>query len=222
MICPKCGKECNEGKYCSQCGALLTKTCRKCHRELSENDIYCPSCGTKYAEKVKNCKCDNLSTNETISLIGFLLTVIFSAINMVKVLTINVSLRLVINSFRFYFPRPSLIIAYALLFAAVIVFACVYRKTKLKGFGITAIVFAALSCVFGIRSLLGFSFFNVYTQFLALAGTVMCFCTTKHEAVKKTPKCKKQEEAESVTAESSAEETKETEEPSEEQETEKK
>lgn len=44
--CPKCKKPIAEGlKFCTECGAKLTKTCEKCKADFPINTKFCPQCG---------------------------------------------------------------------------------------------------------------------------------------------------------------------------------
>lgn len=46
--CPSCGTVAAAGaKFCSDCGAALTKACTSCGAKLAPSDKFCPSCGTK-------------------------------------------------------------------------------------------------------------------------------------------------------------------------------
>ena len=63
MICPECGREFFEGRFCPDCGALVNsdyvppnqsdsssireeiKKCRDCGHALKETDKFCPNCG---------------------------------------------------------------------------------------------------------------------------------------------------------------------------------
>lgn len=63
MICPKCGKEAGESKFCQSCGAALTETapsvspeavdgkkmtvCKACGAQMAKSAKTCPSCGAK-------------------------------------------------------------------------------------------------------------------------------------------------------------------------------
>lgn len=46
--CPKCKQEITEGlKFCSECGAKLTMTCKACSIEYPVKTKFCTSCGGK-------------------------------------------------------------------------------------------------------------------------------------------------------------------------------
>ena len=47
IICPHCGKKTTKGRFCSECGQPLQKTCPKCGAELDANAKFCPNCGEK-------------------------------------------------------------------------------------------------------------------------------------------------------------------------------
>lgn len=47
-LCPSCGKPVGGGKFCTVCGADLSKKkCKKCGAQLDENAKFCGECGTK-------------------------------------------------------------------------------------------------------------------------------------------------------------------------------
>ena len=47
--CPKCKKAIPEPrpKFCPECGAALTVTCKKCNAEYPTGTKFCTGCGTK-------------------------------------------------------------------------------------------------------------------------------------------------------------------------------
>ena len=48
IVCPECGKEVPQGKFCSECGCKLAKNvCPKCGNEIEANTKFCPECGEK-------------------------------------------------------------------------------------------------------------------------------------------------------------------------------
>ena len=47
-LCPQCGKPAGEGKFCSNCGAVLNMVkCSKCGAQSSFETRFCGECGTK-------------------------------------------------------------------------------------------------------------------------------------------------------------------------------
>ena len=48
MECPSCGSKCSDNsRYCSHCGAVLSKVCLECGQELGTHDNFCPNCGIR-------------------------------------------------------------------------------------------------------------------------------------------------------------------------------
>lgn len=48
VICPECGKEITQGKFCPECWHKFTPNiCPKCGNTLSENAKFCSECGEK-------------------------------------------------------------------------------------------------------------------------------------------------------------------------------
>lgn len=49
--CPKCQALISEEQlFCPECGTSLKKVCKRCNSELQENQAFCPSCGLNVAE----------------------------------------------------------------------------------------------------------------------------------------------------------------------------
>ena len=67
VVCPECGKDVKEAKFCSNCGAHLperpegevieteivknTKFCPNCGTELDSSVVVCPECGTRLIQE---------------------------------------------------------------------------------------------------------------------------------------------------------------------------
>ena len=158
MICPRCGNECGESKYCPNCGASLVRECRNCGAPLGDTDRYCPNCGadTMHASR----------RDGTVALIGFIMTVVMAGIGLLGLLHANGSFNLWINGYHRYVPITAFLVCYGVLYALLILFAVLFRLKRRKAFGVTAIVLAS---VLKVLSPFGFG------TLLALVGTIMSY-----------------------------------------------
>jgi class 3 adenylate cyclase/tetratricopeptide (TPR) repeat protein len=54
VACPHCGERAQAGKYCSNCGGQLEKTCRACSATGAPGARFCAQCGTPFAALAKD------------------------------------------------------------------------------------------------------------------------------------------------------------------------
>jgi len=137
MICSKCGFECGDSKYCPKCGTKLVKECKKCGAVLTEGN-FCPNCGKDNSKPEKD------GSWETAGLVAFITTITLSALKIIDLFTVRGSIHIMVNQYFFNAPYFTYVAGYAVIAALIIVFSCLLRKTKMKGFGIVAIILAAL------------------------------------------------------------------------------
>ena len=135
MICPKCGKNVEDANFCSYCGAELTG-------EKAEG----------YSENQPGKK------ESAASLVAFIIALLVPSMNLVRVITSGGTFAGLLNGFFFEIPFFYIGVIYSLLDAGTILFTCLFRNSRKNGYGIAAIVFAAvikLMHPFGFVSLVG-------------------------------------------------------------------
>ncbi len=159
MVCPRCGNECGDARFCSSCGATLIRSCRKCGHPLRADDRFCPECGADSRKDQRG--------GSACALIGFLMTVILAGFNLfVGLFMTNVSFNVWMNGHHQLIPMNALVACFVLLHVLLILFAVLFRLRGSKGFGIAAIVMAVVLKImtpFTIGSL------------IMLAGTIMSY-----------------------------------------------
>lgn len=165
MICPKCGHECAKGStFCSKCGTRLVRKCKNCQRILKDDERYCPDCGTdNKEEKKRESKKEDVSA---IGIIGFLLSLFAPAIAVVNLLTVRGFFSFWLNGIFRYIPFSYVIYGIIALYALFLVFSIIFRITKRSGWGITAIIIAAVLCL---------GLFGRSMSLFALVGSVMSY-----------------------------------------------
>lgn len=56
VVCPGCGKNVVDGKFCPECGKPLAEACSACGKPIPAGSKFCPGCGAKAGAGVK-CEC---------------------------------------------------------------------------------------------------------------------------------------------------------------------
>ena len=64
IACPHCGERAQPGKYCSNCGAKVEKTCRSCSAINAPDARFCASCGTAFEPATRGLPAPELDASE--------------------------------------------------------------------------------------------------------------------------------------------------------------
>lgn len=111
VICPDCGKESSNEKFCKNCGAFLAdieevdviesqsndfigenissnhdynvKFCYNCGAKLSDNFKFCPSCGQNLSSDIIKTKTTHVSSKEKNTLLAVILSVLLPGLGQI-------------------------------------------------------------------------------------------------------------------------------------------